>query len=611
MDKNLSALKPALVWKHFAQIVRIPRPSSHEEKIRKYVMDFAKSRGLECKEDAAHNVYVRKPASKGMEDRKGVILQAHLDMVPQKNNDKKFDFTKDPIDAYVDGEWVTADGTTLGADNGIGAAAILAVLEDDTLVHGPLEALFTATEETGMDGAFGLKKGLLRGDILLNLDSETEGELYVGCAGGLDANVTFKYTAEKTPARNYTAAKITVKGLKGGHSGIQIGCQRANANKVLFRFLNAASASCDVLLCSVDGGGLRNAIPREALFTATEETGMDGAFGLKKGLLRGDILLNLDSETEGELYVGCAGGLDANVTFKYTAEKTPARNYTAAKITVKGLKGGHSGIQIGCQRANANKVLFRFLNAASASCDVLLCSVDGGGLRNAIPREAEAVVMVKTKEYEAFAKELKAYEKVVRAEYAGIEDAVSVKIRECEAPAEMVAREVAEKLTKAVVGCPDGVQKMSMAMPGLVQTSSNLARVVSDGKTVKLQCLLRSSVNTEKAALGEAIAAVFSLAGAKVQLSGSYDGWNPDMDSPILKAMTASYKALYGKQPAVTAIHAGLECGIIGSKYPKMDMISFGPTICYPHSPDEKVEIASVGKFYEFMVDTLRNIPKK
>ena len=357
MDKNLSALKPALVWKHFAQIVRIPRPSSHEEKIRKYVMDFAKSRGLECKEDAAHNVYVRKPASKGMEDRKGVILQAHLDMVPQKNNDKKFDFTKDPIDAYVDGEWVTADGTTLGADNGIGAAAILAVLEDDTLVHGPLEALFTATEETGMDGAF----------------------------------------------------------------------------------------------------------------------------GLKKGLLRGDILLNLDSETEGELYVGCAGGLDANVTFKYTAEKTPARNYTAAKITVKGLKGGHSGIQIGCQRANANKVLFRFLNAASASCDVLLCSVDGGGLRNAIPREAEAVVMVKTKEYEAFAKELKAYEKVVRAEYAGIEDAVSVKIRECEAPAEMVAREVAEKLTKAVVGCPDGVQKMSdgkatkIIIPSEIQGMAGLA----------------------------------------------------------------------------------------------------------------------------------------
>lgn len=487
MDNNLSALKPALVWKHFAQIVRIPRPSSHEEKIRQYVLDFARAKGLECKEDAAHNVYVRKPASKGMEDRKGVVLQAHLDMVPQKNNDKEFDFTKDPIDAYIDGEWVTADGTTLGADNGIGAAAILAVLEDDSLVHGPLEALFTATEETGMDGAF----------------------------------------------------------------------------------------------------------------------------GLQKGLLHGDILLNLDSETEGELYVGCAGGLDANITFNYTAEPTPASNYTAAKISVKGLKGGHSGIQIVCQRANANKVLFRFLNAAAAAREVLLCSVDGGGLRNAIPREAEAVVMVKTGEYEALASELKAYEEVIKAEYAGIEDAVSISISACDAPKEQIARDVAAKLTKAVIGCPDGVQRMSVSMPGLVQTSSNLARVVSDGKTVKLQCLLRSSVNTEKAALGEAIEAVFELAGAEVLLSGSYDGWNPNMESPILKAMTASYKALYGREPAVTAIHAGLECGIIGSNYPKMDMISFGPTICYPHSPDEKVEIASVGKFYDFMVDTLRNIPKK
>lgn len=487
MDKNLAALKPALVWKHFAQIVRIPRPSSHEEKIREYVMEFARAKGLEYKEDEAHNVYVRKPATKGMEDRKGVILQAHLDMVPQKNNDKKFDFENDPIDAYVDGEWVTADGTTLGADNGIGAAAILAVLEDDSLVHGPLEALFTATEETGMDGAF----------------------------------------------------------------------------------------------------------------------------GLKKGLLEGDILLNLDSETEGELYVGCAGGLDANITFEYAAEPTPASGYTAARISVKGLKGGHSGIQIGCQRANANKVLFRFLNAAAASRDVLLCSVDGGGLRNAIPREAEAVVMVENKEYETFARELAAYEKTIVAEYAGIEDAVSIEIKECDAPKELIGRAVAKKLTEAVVGCPDGVQKMSMSMPGLVQTSSNLARVVSDGRNVKLQSLLRSSVNSEKVALGEAITAVFSLAGAKVELSGSYDGWNPNMESPILKAMTASYKALYGKEPAVTAIHAGLECGIIGGNYPDMDMISFGPTICYPHSPDEKVEIASVAKFYDFLVHTLGNTPKK
>ena len=484
---KITDLKPEIVWKFFHQVTQVPRPSKKEGKMIEFLESFAKQYKIAIKKDAVGNILMSKPATPGKENLPTVVLQSHMDMVCEKNNGTAHDFDHDPIETIVDGNWLRANGTTLGADNGIGVAAELAILASDDIEHGPIECLFTVDEEAGLTGAK----------------------------------------------------------------------------------------------------------------------------ALEKGFMTGDILLNLDSETEGELYVGCAGGLDANVTFKYTAEKTPARNYTAAKITVKGLKGGHSGIQIGCQRANANKVLFRFLNAASASCDVLLCSVDGGGLRNAIPREAEAVVMVKTKEYEAFAKELKAYEKVVRAEYAGIEDAVSVKIRECEAPAEMVAREVAEKLTKAVVGCPDGVQKMSMAMPGLVQTSSNLARVVSDGKTVKLQCLLRSSVNTEKAALGEAIAAVFSLAGAKVQLSGSYDGWNPDMDSPILKAMTASYKALYGKQPAVTAIHAGLECGIIGSKYPKMDMISFGPTICYPHSPDEKVEIASVGKFYEFMVDTLRNIPKK
>ena len=485
MDRNLTALKPTLVWKHFAEIVRIPRPSSHEERIRRYVLDFARSRGLEATEDAAHNIHVRKAATPGMENRKGVILQAHLDMVPQKNNDKEFDFEKDPIDAYVDGEWVTADGTTLGADNGIGVAAILAVLEDDTLVHGPLEALFTATEETGMDGAFGLQGGVLQGDILLNLDSETEGELYVGCAGGLDANIRFDYAAAATPAEGYTAVKVMVKGLKGGHSGIQIVCQRANANKLLFRFLNAAP------------------------------------------------------------------------------------------------------------------------------CEVLLASVDGGGLRNAIPREAEATVLVPTGALGAFTGALDAYREVVRAEYAGIEDSIEMFVEACDRPSEMLPRETAGALIRAVVACPDGVQKMSMAMPGLVQTSTNLARVVSDGSTVKLQCLLRSSVGSEKRALGEAIAALFGLAGAKTELTGSYDGWNPNMESPILKAMTASYERLFGRKPAVTAIHAGLECGIIGGNYPGLDMISFGPTICYPHSPDEKVEIASVGKFYDFLTDTLRNIPEK
>ncbi len=486
MNRNLTALKPELVWKHFAAIARIPRPSSHEEKIRQYVLDFARAKGLECLEDEAHNVYVRKAATPGMEGCKGVILQAHLDMVPQKNNDKTFDFENDPIDAYIDGEWVTADGTTLGADNGIGAAAILAVLEDDTLVHGPVEALFTATEETGMDGAFGLKGGLLQGEILLNLDSETEGELYVGCAGGLDANITFDYTPAAAPA-----------------------------------------------------------------------------------------------------------------------------DLVAAKITVKGLKGGHSGIQIVCQRANANKLLFRFLNEQMALHPLQLASVDGGGLRNAIPREAEAVVLLRESDREAVVAALKEYEATVQREFADVEDSISLAIEPTALPAEMIPAATAVNLIRAVVACPDGVQRMSTAMEGLVETSTNLARVVSDGATIRLQCLLRSSVRSAKEALGETIEAVFALAGAKCELSGSYDGWNPDMRSPILAAMKASYEALYGVAPAVTAIHAGLECGIIGAKYPGLDMISFGPTICYPHSPDEKVEIASVAKFYDFLTDTLKRIPKK
>ena len=485
MNTDLTALKPALVWKHFAAMTQIPRPSFHEEKIRRYVLDTARSLGLECREDEAHNVYVRKPASKGMEDRMGVILQAHLDMVPQKNNDTTFDFLTDPIRAYVDGEWVTADGTTLGADNGIGAAAILAVLEDDTLEHGPLEALFTATEETGMVGAFGLKRGLLEGDILLNLDSETEGELYVGCAGGLDANMTFPYAPVPTPAQGFAAATVTVKGLKGGHSGIQIIAQRANANKLLFRLL---------------------------------------------------------------------------------------RRWTAAH-------------------------------------ELLLCAVDGGGLRNAIPREATAAVLVRAGEFGAFCEEVRAFEALAQAEFAGVEEEIAVAAQAFDRPSEMIPQEVQERLIRAVAACPDGLQRMSLAMPGLVQTSTNLARVVSDGRSVQLQCLLRSSVNSEKDALGDAIAALFELAGAEVELTGSYDGWNPDMNSPILKAMTASYEALYGRKPAVTAIHAGLECGVIGGTYPQLDMISFGPTICYPHSPDERVGIASVAKFYEFLLHTLKHVP--
>lgn len=486
MDKNLKALKPALVWKHFAEICNIPHPSHSEDAIRAYIVKWAEELGLEHKIDEAQNVYVYKPATPGMEDRKGIILQAHADMVPQKNNDKVFDFETDPIEAYIDGEWVTANGTTLGADNGIGVAAAMAALEDDELVHGPLEALFTATEETGMDGAFGLQGGMLRGEILLNLDSETEGELYVGCAGGLDANITFKY----------------------------------------------------------------------------KEQPLEGKFA-------------------------------------------------AYRVTVKGLKGGHSGIQIGYQRANANKVLFRLLRQETESYGLELAEVDGGGLRNAIPREAQAVIVVREAEKAIFEANVKSYEKVIIKEFEGIEDNIQIFAEEVACPEKIMPHLTSHSLIRAICGCPNGVQRMSIAMEGLVQTSTNLARVVSDGTTIKIQCLLRSSVDTEKGELAGAISSVFELAGADVELSGSYSGWNPNMQSPILHTMLASYEKLYGKKPSVTAIHAGLECGIIGAKYPGMDMISFGPTICYPHSPDEKVEIASVEKFYDFLLNTVRNAPKK
>ena len=487
MDKNLAALNPQLVWKHFAEICNIPHPSHSEEKIRQYVVDFAEANGIDYKVDDAFNVYMSKAATAGMEDRKGIVLQAHLDMVPQKNNDKEFDFLNDPIEAYIDGEWVTANGTTLGADNGIGVAAILAVFEDDSVEHGPIEALFTASEETGMCGAFGLKGDLLKGDILLNLDSETEGELYVGCAGGTDANVKLAYTAEPAPAEGYSALELSVKGCKGGHSGIQIVCQRANANKLLFRLLRQLTKAVEVKLCSVDGGGLRNAIPRESV----------------------------------------------------------------------------------------------------------------------------AVVMVKNADVAAVKQAVADFEAMAVKEFAGIEDSIVVAVADAAAPAEIIPDAVATNLMAAMVACPDGVAKMSIAMEGLVQTSNNLARVVSDGECVKIQTLMRSSVRSEKESLADSIKACFELAGAEVVLSGSYDGWNPNMESPILKAMLASYEALYGKAPAVTAIHAGLECGIIGSNYPELDMISFGPTICYPHSPDEKVEIASVEKFYDFLLHTLKNAPKK
>jgi dipeptidase D len=488
MSNEISKLTPCEVWENFYQLTRIPRPSHHEEQVRQFIADYGKSLGLETIQDQTGNVIIRKPATTGMEKRKGVILQGHLDMVPQKNSDKDHDFTKDPIETIIDGEWVKANGTTLGADNGIGVAAAMAVLASKDLAHGPIEALFTATEETGMDGAIGLKSGMLKGDILINMDSEDEGELYVGCAGGEDANAQFKFTEVPVPAESI-AFRLNVIGLKGGHSGLDIALGRGNANKIFFRLLKETYKTCGVRLASINGGNLRNAIPREA-------------FGV--------------------------------ITVPYeTADK---------------LVG-----QI-------------------------------AGLTNTIKRELAAT-----------------------------EPTLKIELSKTEMPASLIDEKTQINLTHAIVACSNGVIRMSDSMPGLVETSTNLAIVKSDNatKTVNVACLMRSSVDSARAQLGSRMDSLFTLAGAQVSLKGGYPGWKPNMESPILKTMQQVYNSKFGRIPEIKAIHAGLECGILGGTYPNWDMISFGPTIRFPHSPDEKVNIESVSKFWDFLVETLKNIPSK
>ena len=488
MSNEISKLNPVEVWENFYQLTRIPRPSHHEEQIRKYIADFGKNLGLETIQDKVGNVIIRKPATPGMEKLKGVILQGHLDMVPQKNSDKNHDFSQDPIETIIDGEWVRANGTTLGADNGIGVAAAMAVLASKELVHGPVEGLFTATEETGMDGANGLEAGWLKGDILINMDSEDEGELYVGCAGGEDANVRFNYTEVPVPAESI-GFKLNVTGLKGGHSGLDISLGRGNANKIFFRVLKEAYKVCGVRLASINGGNLRNAIPREA-------------FGI----------ITVPYKTADKL-VGLIAGLTTTIK----------RELTATEPTLK------------------------------------------------------------------------------------------IELSKIEMPASLIDEKTQINLTHSIVACPNGVIRMSDGMPGLVETSTNLAIVKSDteSKTINISCLMRSSVDTSRAELGSRMDSVFTLAGAEVKLAGGYSGWKPNMDSPVLKIMQEVYQAKFGRIPEIKAIHAGLECGILGGTYPNWDMISFGPTIRFPHSPDEKVNIESVSKFWDFLVETLKNIPAK
>ena len=486
MSKEIINLEPKAVWGYFYQLTQVPRPSKKEEKIQDFMMAFGKSLGLPTEKDAVGNIIIRKPATPGMENRKGIILQGHLDMVPQKNNATVHDFGKDPIDAWIDGEWVKAKGTTLGADNGIGVAAAMAVLASKELVHGPVEALFTCDEETGMTGANGLQPGWLKGDILLNMDSEDEGELYVGCAGGVNGTAEFEYDEVIVPA------------------------------------------------------------------------GM--------------------------------------VPFK---------------VYLTGLKGGHSGLDIILGRGNANILLARFLKYAVRELDVRLAEINGGGMRNAIPREAYAIVAVPEENVADFKVAVSQYESIYKAELSLVEPGLSFTTEATEMPKSLIEEIVQDDLIDAVNACPNGVIRMSDSMPGLVETSTNLATVKSENGVIMVKCLLRSSVDSAKDDLAERIDSVFTLAGATVIFDGAYPGWKPNMDSAILKEMKAIYENKFGKVPEVKAIHDGLECGILGGAYPHWDMISFGPTMRFPHSPDEKVLIPTVEKFWDFLTETLKNAPVK
>ena len=486
MAKEITNLEPKALWENFYSLTQIPRPSKHEEKIQDFMVKYGKSLGLETEKDAAGNVLIRKPATPGMENRKGIVMQGHLDMVPQKNSDTTHDFEKDPIDAWIDGEWVKARGTTLGADNGMGVAAAMAVLAAKDLAHGPVEALFTCDEETGMTGANGLKAGWLKGEILLNMDSEDEGELYVGCAGGINGNIEFEYDEMVVP-----------------------------------------------------------------------------------------------------------------------------KGYSPFKLIVKGLKGGHSGLDINLGRGNANKLLVRFLKYATREMDVRLAEINGGGMRNAIPREAYAVVVVPTEAVADFLASVMKYESVYKAELSVTEPGLSFRAEETSKPKSLIDERVQDDMIDAVYACPNGAIRMSDSMPGLVETSTNLATVKSENGVITVKCLLRSSVDSAKDDLSEQVESVFSLAGGMVSFDGAYPGWKPNMDSPILRQMKKIYENKFGKVPEVKAIHAGLECGILAGNYPHWDMISFGPTMRFPHSPDEKVNIPTVQKFWDFLVETLKNAPLK
>ncbi|MHC1737568.1 MAG: aminoacyl-histidine dipeptidase [Ignavibacteriaceae bacterium] len=486
MSAVLEGLKPELIWKHFEAICGIPHPSKHEEKIAQYVKDFGKMHNLETKVDDFGNVVIKKPATKGLENLTPVVLQGHLDMVPEKNNDTEHNFETDPLKIFVDGDWVRAKGTTLGSDNGIGVAAALAVAESTNLKHGPLEFLFTLDEETGMFGAVALKPGFFEADILINLDSEEDGALYIGCAGGKNTYAKFKYTKE-----NVSADSVTLK------------------------------------------------------------------------------------------------------------------------IVVTGLRGGHSGLDIAAGRGNAIKLLNRALWGLSKEFGTRLAHIEGGSKHNAIPREASAVITVSANKLSGVKEYIANYNSTVKAELATNETKLSVSAVDAETPQNVFDIITQTNLLNALYALPNGVITMSPDIKDLVETSTNLAVITTDSVAVDVVTSQRSSVESEKDDVANMAFSLFSLSGSEVTHGDSYPGWKPNVHSPILKAMKQVYKNKYGNEPEIKAIHAGLECGIINERYPDMDMISFGPTIMGAHSPDEKVQISAVAKFWDLLVAVLENIPAK
>lgn len=486
MSQAVRNLEPRAVWQNFADLNAVPRPSKKEERVIKFIQDFGERLHLPVYTDEAGNVIIKKPASPGMEDRMTVVLQSHLDMVHQKNNDTEFDFDTQGIEMYTDGDWVKAKGTTLGADNGLGVASIMALLESKDIKHPPLEALFTIDEETGMTGALHLKGGLLDADIMLNLDTEDDDELTIGCAGGIDITAQGDYREQDAPS-DCTAYRLTVKGLTGGHSGMDIYKGRGNANKLINRVL---------------------------------------------------------------------------------------------------------------YRANENMTLY-------------LSAIDGGGLRNAIPRESAAILAVNKDDAEIFGQIVREETDTLRAEYAVTDPNLTITLEKTEMPAKVMNQDFQGRLLRAVYAIPNGIYRMSPDIEHLVQTSNNLARVLVKDNDYEILCLTRSSVDTEKYDLAHSIKSVFQLLGARTEFGGSYPGWTPDPNAPIVEIMSNLYRERFNEEPNVNACHAGLECGILGTNYPAMQMISFGPNIRGAHSPDERAQISSVQKYWGFLLETLERIPVK